>query len=148
MTLRPEFWTKPLTSLNREEWEALCDGCAKCCLLKLEDEDTGEVAYTSITCRLLDAGTCRCGNYPLRKTLVPGCVVIDAENVEEIKDWMPATCAYRLRADSKPLPDWHPLLTGDAQSPQNAGKSIPARTTPEYEVDEDDFEDHIIEDLA
>ncbi len=97
--LRPEFWKHhALEDLPRAEWEALCDGCAKCCLVKLEDEDTGAVAYTNIACRLLDLGTCRCGNYPLRRQLVKGCVVLNRDNIEEVLAWMPSTCAYRLVA--------------------------------------------------
>ena len=148
MATRPTFWTLPLDALTREEWEALCDGCGKCCLIKLEDEDTGEVAYTDIACRLFDPATCRCGNYPLRRQLVPGCVVLDPDTLPEIAHWMPATCAYRLRHEGRALPRWHPLLTGDPSSTIAAGHSMQGRTVPEYEVDEDDYEDHVIEDFA
>jgi uncharacterized cysteine cluster protein YcgN (CxxCxxCC family) len=142
----PEFWKKkPLDALTRHEWEALCDGCGRCCLLKLEDEDTAEVHYTDIHCRLFDPDTCRCGNYALRRQLVPGCVVITPENIEEVKEWMPGTCAYRLLAEGRPLFDWHPLVSGDADSVHKAGISMRSKTTPEFEVDEDDFEDHAIE---
>lgn len=147
MTKRPEFWTLPLDALTRPEWEALCDGCGKCCLLKLEDDD-GDIAYTDIACRLFDPDTCRCGNYAVRKQLVPGCVVLDAETLPEIAFWMPQTCAYRLRYEDKPIPDWHPLLTGDTGSVVMAGHSMTGRTVAEYEVDEEDYEDHIVEDLA
>lgn len=147
--LRPEFWRRfPLEELTRPEWEALCDGCGKCCLLKLEDEDTGEVAYTSVACRLLDLKTCRCGNYPLRRQLVPGCVVMDQESLERIIDWMPRSCAYRLIHDGHDLHDWHPLLTGDPMSVHRAGQSLMGRMTAEYDVDEDDLEDYIIEDQS
>lgn len=148
MTNRPNFWTLPLDALTRPEWEALCDGCGKCCLLKLEDEDTGGVAYTDIACRLFDPDTCRCGNYSLRKQLVPGCVVLDADTLPNIAHWMPQTCAYRLRHEDKPIPDWHPLITGETTSVAAAGHSMTGRTVAEYEVDEDDYEDHIVEDLS
>ncbi len=144
--MRPRFWERhALGDLTREEWEALCDGCAKCCVLKLEDDETGEVHYTNVTCRLLDPATCRCGQYALRRMLVPSCVVITPENVDEVKDWMPSTCAYRLLANGAPLPRWHPLLTGDPASVRGAGVGLPRRTVPEWEVAEEDLEDHVIE---
>ncbi|WP_185803466.1 YcgN family cysteine cluster protein [Pontivivens nitratireducens] len=148
MTHRPKFWTLPLDALTRPEWEALCDGCGKCCLLKLEDEETGGVAYTDIACRLFDPATCRCGNYALRKQLVPGCVVLDAETLPQIAHWMPQTCAYRLRHEGKPIPDWHPLMTGDMASVAKAGHSMAGRTVAEFEVDEEEYEEHIVEDLS
>jgi uncharacterized protein len=144
--VRPEFWRRfPLEELPRHEWEALCDGCGKCCLLKLEDEESGEVAYTSVACRLLDLGTCRCGSYALRKQLVPACVVIDRDTIWEIMDWMPRTCAYRLVAEGRDLPDWHPLVSGDPEAVHRAGVSLRGRMVAEYEVDEDELEDFIIE---
>ena len=144
--LRPRFWDRiPLSEMTEEEWEALCDGCGKCCLNKLEDAETGEVAYTNVACRLLDDETCRCGNYAIRKQLVPDCVVLRPESIGEIAYWMPATCAYRLVHESRPLPDWHHLISGDPQSVHRAGASVKGRTVPEWEVPEDDWEDHIIE---
>ena len=144
--LRPEFWRRfPLEELTKPEWEALCDGCAKCCLVKLEDERTGEVAYTNVACRLLDLGTCRCGNYPLRRQLVKGCVVLTPENIEEVLHWMPATCAYRLVHDGRDLEPWHPLLSGDPMSVHRAGVSFLGRMVPEYEVPEDDLPDFVID---
>ncbi|MEL7214722.1 MAG: YcgN family cysteine cluster protein [Pseudomonadota bacterium] len=146
--MKRRFWEKPLFSLEKAEWEALCDGCGKCCLLKLEEEDTGEVFYTDVSCRLLDTGTCRCGNYALRKQLVPDCVVLTPETLPDIAGWMPSTCAYRRLYEGKGLPDWHPLLTGRAGSVAEAGHSIAERVVPEYEVDEDELTEHIIDDLA
>lgn len=144
--LRPDFWKRfPLDDLPRNEWEALCDGCGKCCLIKLEDEETFEVAYTNIACRLLDIGTCRCGNYALRRQLVPGCVVIDQNNLDDIIDWMPRTCAYRLVREGQDLPDWHPLISGDPESPHRAGVSMAGRMVPEYDIDEDDWPDFILD---
>jgi hypothetical protein len=145
--LRPEFWTLPLRNLTPQEWEALCDGCGKCCLNKLEDADTGEIAFTRVACRLLDGETCRCGQYDIRKTLVPECVVLTPKTIAKVAYWMPSTCAYRLRLEGKPLYDWHPLVSGDPESVHRAGQSVRGWTVPEYEVPEEDWEDHIIEDL-
>ncbi len=143
--LRPEFWKRfPLEELPRDEWEALCDGCAKCCLIKLEDEDTGDVVYTNIACRLLDTGTCRCGNYPLRRQLVKGCVVLSRDNIEDVLPWMPLTCAYRLVHEGRDLPEWHPLVSGDPESVHRAGISLRGRMVSEYDVDEEDWEDYVL----
>ncbi|MCP5072486.1 MAG: YcgN family cysteine cluster protein [Rhodobacteraceae bacterium] len=143
--LRRKFWQKkPLSDLSKQEWEALCDGCGKCCLLKLEDEDTGTVHYTDVACRLFDAETCTCGNYPLRKQMVAGCVVLTPENIERNAHWMPRTCAYRLLQEGDKLPGWHPIITGDAASTDTAGMSVTGRTVAEYEVAEEDLEDHVL----
>lgn len=144
--LRPRYWehTK-LTDMTPREWEALCDGCGKCCLNKLEDADTGEVFLTRLACRLLDRETCRCGNYDARKRLVPECVVLSARSMPKHAYWMPATCAYRLLFEGKPLPEWHPLITGDPGSVERAGVSAQGMTIPESDVPEDDWEDYIIE---
>lgn len=144
--LRDRFWERfPLQKLSPHEWEALCDGCGKCCLNKLEDADTGEIAFTRVACRLLDDETCRCGQYEIRKTLVPECVVITPRNLPEIAHWMPATCAYRRLFEGKPLNDWHPLVSGDPESVHRAGISVRGRTVPEFDVPEDEWEDHIID---
>lgn len=146
--LRKRFWeTVDLADLTRPEWEALCDGCGRCCLIKLEDEDTGVVKYTDVACRLFDDKTCRCGNYPLRKQMVAGCVVLTPENIERNAHWMPKTCAYRLLQEGSSLPAWHPLLSQDPTSVDAAGISMRNATTAEFEVAEDDLEDHIIEDI-
>jgi uncharacterized cysteine cluster protein YcgN (CxxCxxCC family) len=139
------FWRrKTLRQMTRAEWESLCDGCGRCCLIKLEDEDDGAVAYTSVACRLFDAATCRCGSYALRRKLVPGCVVLTPKTLPEAAGWMPETCAYRLLHEGRELPEWHPLVTGDPNSTHRAGISVQGWTTPEWEVHEDDLEDHII----
>ena len=142
--LRPEFWRLPLGRLTDAEWEALCDGCGKCCVLKLEDEDTGGVYYTDVACRLFDPETCRCGNYELRQRLVTGCVALSKANIADVAQWMPRSCAYRLRHEGRPLPDWHPLLTGDPESVVRAGHSMRGRTVPEWEVEEEDLEDRVL----
>ena len=144
--LRPRFWEKyPLDRLSQAEWEALCDGCGKCCLNKLEDEETGEVALTRIACRLLDDSTCRCGQYATRHQFVPECIVLSPKNMDKNAYWMPETCAYKLLWQGKRLYDWHPLISGDPQSVHDAGVSVQGITTPEFEVPEDEWEDYIIE---
>ncbi len=146
--LRTRFWERvALQNLKPQEWEALCDGCGRCCLNKLEDPDTGEVALTRVACRLLDVGTCRCGQYELRKSLVPECITLTPGTIEKHAYWLPETCAYKLLWAGKALYDWHPLISGDAESTQNAGISMRGMTIPEFEVAEDDWEDHIIEDI-
>lgn len=142
---RENFWTLPLDALTPTEWEALCDGCGKCCLNKLEDEDTGQVVFTSVACRLLDNETCRCAQYDIRLQFVPECIVLRPDNMDKIAYFMPASCAYRLRHEGHDLPLWHPLITGDADSVHKAEASVRGWTTPEYEVAEEDWEDYVIE---
>jgi len=144
--LAPRFWErKRLTDLNKAEWEALCDGCGKCCLNKLEDAETGEVALTNIACRLLDDATCRCTHYEARHQFVPDCIVLKPSNIDSHAYWMPRTCAYRLLWEGRPLPDWHPLITGDPGSVHRAGVSVQNATYSEFDVPEDDWEEHIID---
>lgn len=138
------WWdAKSLEQLSPAEWEALCDGCAKCCLHKLEDEDTGEVYFTKVRCQHLDESSCRCTDYPQRSVLMPNCIHLEPEEVPGY-DWLPSTCAYRLRANNEPLPDWHPLVTGDPQSVHQAGVSIKGRSISDEFVHPDGFEEHII----
>lgn len=144
--LRPRFWEDtPLNRMSRAEWEALCDGCGKCCLNKLEDEDTQEVALTRVACRLFDDSTCRCAQYDIRHQFVPECITLKPDNIDRNLYWMPETCAYKLLHLGKPLPDWHPLITGDPETVHAAGVSMQNATVPEFDVDDDDWEDHIIE---
>jgi len=143
--MRKRFWEKvAMEDMTREEWEALCDGCGNCCLIKLEDEDTGNFLFTNVSCRLLDTKTCQCGNYPLRKQIVKDCVILKPDNIENIAEWMPATCAYRLLHEGELLPAWHPLLTGDKESVVKVGASVKDWAIPEYDVDMDDIEDYIV----
>ncbi|MGE3642741.1 MAG: YcgN family cysteine cluster protein [Beijerinckiaceae bacterium] len=138
------FWKKPLEELNRQEWEALCDGCGRCCLVKLEDEDTAEIHYTNIVCRLFEARTCRCADYPNRRKKVPDCIVLSMKNVHELR-WLPPTCAYKLRAEGKDLPFWHPLVSGSPESVHQAGISVRSRAGPsEDEIPLDDYPDYIV----
>lgn len=136
------FWEKPLGELTRGEWEALCDGCGKCCLHKVEDEDTGRIYATNIACKLLDRHSCRCSNYRGRKALVPDCVRLTPQTVEGLA-WLPTTCAYRLRAAGKALPEWHYLISGDRESVHRAGQSVRGWTVAEAEAG--DYEHHLID---
>ena len=142
-TLRPAFWELPLESLNRDEWEALCDGCARCCMKKLQDEDSGETHYTRVVCHLLEPGSGRCGDYARRQQKVPDCVILSPGNLPTL-NWIPDTCAYRLRAENKPLPAWHPLLTGSREAMESAGITLGGRVISEAHVHPDGLEEHII----
>ena len=135
------FWdVVPLSEMSDEQWESLCDGCAKCCLLKLEDEDTGEIAFTNVACRQLDLQSCRCKNYSRRSRLVPDCVTMTPENIPNLS-WMPKSCAYRRLSEGRGLPSWHPLLTGDRNSIHTAHASARGRIISERIAG--DLEDHI-----
>lgn len=139
------FWeSKTLSEMTTKEWESLCDGCARCCLLKLEDEDNHDIYYTSVCCHLLDLEHCRCTHYSQRSTLVPDCVTLTPDNLHELA-WMPSTCAYRLLHEGKPLPEWHPLQSGTSESTRETAASIFSYATPENEIDAEQLPDYIIE---
>ncbi|WP_421786003.1 YcgN family cysteine cluster protein [Hyphobacterium sp.] len=136
------FWkVKSLQEMTRSEWESLCDGCGKCCLVQLEDE-AGDRFLTSLACRLYDSASGRCRDYANRAARVPDCVVLTPDNIGRLA-WMPKTCAYRLIHEGQDLPDWHPLVTGDSQSTFKAGMSVRGQVSSELLVDDDDFEDFI-----
>ncbi len=136
------FWRrKPPAQMTTQEWESLCDGCAKCCLYKLEDPDTRELFYTNVHCRLLDTRTGRCTDYANRSTRVPDCVAITPAVLQD-PYWLPLTCAYRLVAEGRDLPPWHPLCSGDPDSVVHAGHCICGRTVCEDQAD--DLEQHLI----
>ena len=136
------FWEAPIETLDRGQWEALCDGCGKCCVHKLEDEDTGELLATNVACRLLDRRSGFCSDYRNRRAHVPECVRLTTRNVRGI-EWLPSTCAYRLRAAGEPLPDWHYLLSGDRDAVHRAGQSVRGWTVSETDVT--DFEHHLVD---
>ncbi|MDB6181565.1 YcgN family cysteine cluster protein [Paracoccus fistulariae] len=146
--MRDRFWELPLADLAPDEWEALCDGCGKCCLNKIEYEDTGELAFTRIACKLLDGQSCQCSNYANRHQFVPECVVLTPAKVRETAYWLPSTCAYRLRHEGRALYKWHYLISGDREAVHRAGVSVRGWTVNELTISEEDWEDHIIEDLA
>jgi uncharacterized cysteine cluster protein YcgN (CxxCxxCC family) len=137
------FWEeKRLDQLTRAEWEAVCDGCGKCCLHKLEDEDTGQLYPTNIACRLLDRRTAQCSSYRNRHAFVPECVRLTPSKLRDI-DWLPSSCSYRLLDEGRPLPDWHHLISGDRDAIHRAGASVKGWTVSEDDVG--DFEDHVID---
>ena len=138
---RERFWERPLDDLNRAEWEALCDGCGQCCLHKVEDEDTGEFYNTNVACKLLDLETARCSDYRNRRTYVPDCMRLTLRNAGEL-EWLPKTCAYRLRAHDEQLPQWHYLLTGDHEAMHSAGISVIGKVVSEQ--DAGPIEHHIV----
>lgn len=124
------FWERPLASLDRRQWEALCDGCGQCCLHKVEDADTGEIYPTNVACKLLDLKTARCSDYANRRSHVPDCLRLTSRNTGSL-EWLPQTCAYRLRAAGEPLPEWHYLVCGDKDAVHRAGVSIVGRAVSE-----------------
>lgn len=137
------FWEeKPLAAMNRAEWESLCDGCGKCCLHKLEDEETGEIYPTNVACRMLDRKFSRCTDYPNRKRHVPDCVRLTPETIADT-EWLPQTCAYRLLAEGKPLYDWHYLISGSRETVHEAGQSTRGWTVSEDDAGE--LEYHLVD---
>lgn len=141
---RHRFWERfALEDMTPEEWEALCDGCGRCCLLKLEDEESGDIVTLDLACKLLDIGQCRCGDYTHRFERVPGCTKLSLDNLSAFH-WLPESCAYRRLHEGRGLASWHPLVSGDPDSVHRAGISVARFAVPENEVPEDELEDHII----
>jgi uncharacterized cysteine cluster protein YcgN (CxxCxxCC family) len=135
--------SKSLSEMSSVEWEAICDGCAKCCLHKLEDEDTGEVFHTNVACQLLDENSCQCSDYDNRFSKVPDCFKLTPENLGD-QGWLPSSCAYRLLKEGKSLPSWHPLVCGDTQTIHAMGMSVRGKVLAEQAVQADDMEEYII----
>tara|TARA_Y100001935_G_C17256458_1_gene483898 strand:- start:516 stop:971 length:456 start_codon:yes stop_codon:yes gene_type:complete len=141
------FWkTKTLRQMSPSEWEALCDGCGKCCLVKLIDDLTDDLHYTTVACKLLDCESCQCGDYENRKTLVEDCVILSPRLIEEL-NWMPSTCAYRLIHEGKDLYWWHPLMSGSPDTVHEAGISVRGRAISEREVKDSELFEYIDEQL-
>lgn len=142
LTFYMSFWkTKKLSEMSTEEWESLCDGCGKCCLIKLEDAETGEIHYTGVVCNLIDLKSCRCRRYADRTRLVPECLDLKQHDLSDL-NWLPTTCAYRLLNNGEELPEWHPLVTGNRKSVRNAGVSIESYAIKESQAG--NLEEHII----
>jgi len=138
----PDWINKPLSDLSLPQWEALCDGCGKCCMVKLQDEDTDKIYYTNVACELFDDEACRCQDYVNRSSKVPGCLTLSLDRLNEF-EWLPQTCAYRLRANMQPLPEWHPLVTGVADSTHLAKASVQYKTVSLDNAK--DLEHHLVE---
>ena len=144
--IKPFWKTKKLSEMTLQEWESLCDGCGICCMYKLEDEETGEIYMTNVACRFLDPKTCVCSLYDERKSAMPTCIKLTPSKVEKLK-WLPDTCAYRLVMQGKPLPDWHPLVSGDPQSVNRAGISVKDKFITESEADMNHLEEYVVDEF-
>ncbi|MDD9910832.1 MAG: YcgN family cysteine cluster protein [Ahrensia sp.] len=144
MNAAPFWQTKPLDQMSADEWESLCDGCGRCCLNKLEDWDTGEIYYTNVACKLFDPQTCRCSDYDNRFETVPDCIKLTPRDVGMFH-WLPPTCAYRLLDEGKPLPEWHPLVSGNSNTVVKAGVSAKGRVISEEGLTVEEWEDHVVD---
>ncbi len=139
------FWkTKALNELTREEWESLCDGCARCCIVKFQDEDSGRIYHTNVVCEYLDIYHCQCVRYEERSVLVPTCVTLTPKLAAEL-EWMPESCAYRLLAEGKTLPLWHPLVCGDRNAVHKAGVSVRGKVVSGKDVEDEDLLDYVVD---
>lgn len=139
------FWQqKSLFEMSHEEWESICDGCAKCCLTQLQDEQTQQLVFTDVACDLLDDGSCRCTDYANRSDRVPTCITMNKDNVRDVAEFAPPSCAYRLLLEGKPLPVWHHLLSQDRDSVHETGNSVRHRVRFQRDIDDDDIQDYIV----
>ncbi len=140
-----KFWQyKSLSQMTNAEWESLCDGCARCCLNKLEDWDTGQIYWTNVACELLDQETCKCKDYDNRQSIVSDCIQLTKSNISTIA-WLPPTCAYRLIEEGHELPHWHALVSGDAESVHSAGVSVRGRVIDEKDMEAEELEKHVVD---
>ena len=144
--MKNEFWkTKSLFDMTHKEWESVCDGCAKCCLQQLQDEQTEQLVFTDVVCDLLDKGSCKCTDYMNRSNRVPTCMTMTKENVEECAEFAPTSCAYRLLLIGEDLPEWHHLNTGDSQSIHDRDKSVRGRVRHQKDIDLEKIEDFVVD---
>lgn len=144
MSAEGPFWeTQALDQLSGEQWEAVCDGCGRCCVHKLEDEDGDELYFTNVACRLLDTNSCRCSDYPRRQRRVPDCLSVK-DDAPAVYAWLPESCAYRTLAEGRPLAWWHPLVSGRPETVHEAGISVQDKVVSEQSVADEDLEEHII----
>ena len=140
------FWkSKTLFEMTPREWEAICDGCAKCCLTQLQDEETEQLVFTNVACDLLDDSNCRCTDYSNRSQRVPNCMSMNVENVQTCAEFAPPSCSYRLLLEGKTLPDWHHLVSGDPQLIHKQGRSVKDRVRFLKDIDENDLEDYVVD---
>ncbi len=142
--LKPFWQEKALSQLTESEWESLCDGCGKCCMHKLQDEESDALLFTCISCEYLDTVSCQCRVYPKRKDYVPGCLNLKAKNLPEVSAWLPQTCAYRLLYEGQALPVWHPLIAGNKVIMHENHFSVRSKAINENDVTEEDWQDYII----
>lgn len=140
-----KFWeTKSLSELTHDEWESLCDGCGKCCLTQLQDENIEQLVFTDVACDLFDDTICRCTDYKNRSVRVPTCLTMDRYNVEKIAEFAPPTCSYRLLVEAKPLPHWHHLICGDKSKVHESGNSVRHRVRFERDIQPQDIHDYLV----
>lgn len=145
-SMSDQFWkTKSLFDMTHNEWESVCDGCAKCCLQQLQDDQTEQLVFTNVACDLLDEGSCKCTDYLNRSTRVPTCMTMSKENVEECAEFAPPSCAYRLLLVGEDLPEWHHLNSCNSQSIHDRGKSVRGRVLHQKDIDMDEIEDFVVD---
>ncbi|MGB0844883.1 MAG: YcgN family cysteine cluster protein [Alphaproteobacteria bacterium] len=142
---RPFWETTPLIEMTPDQWESLCDGCGKCCLIKLEDEASDKLVFTNVACKELDCASCQCKSYSIRKQVVPDCLVLTVDNLPAYSDWLPYSCAYKRLFEQESLPEWHPLITGSTDAMHQGGFSAANRVVSEDFVADSDLEDHVVD---
>lgn len=144
--MQKQFWkNKSLFEMSHQEWESICDGCGKCCLQQLQDEDTGELVFTDVACDLFEQQSCRCTDYENRSQKVPNCMTMNKDNVFECAEFAPPSCSYRLLLQGDDLPEWHHLVSGDADMIHQTGNSVSGKVRLQREIDQNEIEDYIVE---